>query len=817
MRTSSGASRVGGIEARAVAGLVVFFCSLQLCTIALSLVQIRVSQLLAILVLLLGVAAGLQAALQWRAPGWGDGPTGYRWVGWLAVLPVGLYLLLWYVACVTPDCLDDSNTYHIPPINLWSRTGYIHWVEYFGDDGHANGFPKGIEVVTFIVATALRSSGQVNAVNLLFLPLGVLGVVALARRAGASRWTARWAGSVLLLVPVNVFQAQSAYVDTSFACCVIALLVGTVLGHDAIRDAASPWPAALVLGGSCGLCLGGKGTGLLAVGLALGVLGIALAVERRRGCSGHSARRSAAGLVLAFMIALAVGGYWPVRSWLRHGSPVYPVGLHLAGATVFPGRSVAEVLHIPEETPAAYRPWSGPRRVLASWCQGPAAWPESIRGVDSQLGGLGFFWPLACVPAILAWLLRVVRRRVDATGETALVLPAILTALLYWATPMAWWMRFVIWVYGLGLPLVAVAMDRAVQSRRRVSTALWLGASIGMAYAEGGLSFVKLVRDVYPGRWPPYSLQALRPSAWQRGHSYLFPETRGTVMDDLLASHASVAVGPLPGVLNGRDTINLLGELSLPLGARDLVPLDQKVTSESLEAVRAKGVECVVWDEVVPLPDVLRERAAWQERVPGFWLFGLPPGWSVVETSDDRAGKPDLQRAAGSAGPASEPAVASWTAFPHLRLYHVGDTLDLSSRGKCDQYLGAGWSRPEAWGRWTDGARSVVTLRLASRPSESLDLVVEATPFLALAHRTLAVTVLANGQPVAVWSFEVGHPFGPCRATIPRQALAPEARLHLELQLDQPAAPAALGISEDIRLLGLGVRTMRLVAHTDPG
>jgi hypothetical protein len=73
--------------------------------------------------------------------------------------------------------------------------------------------------------------------------------------------------------------------------------------------------------------------------------------------------------------------------------------------------------------------------------------------------------------------------------------------------------------------------------------------------------------------------------------------------------------------------------------------------------------------------------------------------------------------------------------------------------------------------------------------------------------------LIANGEPLAHFRFQAPMSLHECRAIIPRAAIdRAEGHLDLELGIDAPASPLAVGLSKDSRELGFHVRTLRMVA-----
>jgi hypothetical protein len=514
-------------------------------------------------------------------------------------------------------------------------------------------------LASFVVVKALGSS-LATAGNLMFLPVGVLGAMCLAKLLGASRPFAMAAGAAYVMVPVNISQAATTYVDSGFASCVIAfvaslLFVTSSLGR---QGAFMPWPALPALGASMGMAVASKGTGGLIVVVGLAMLAVHIAAKAFVGRQPGRHKLLAAGfafVALAGIIATAVGGFWYIRNYLIMGSPLYPAGVNVAGHQIFPGLSVAKMIGTEECAPIAMRHWPQCAKVLFVWAQlgfDGCRWPDTMWFTDTRQGGLGYFWLLGCVPSILAMLAAAVFRPGVVRRSILLSLLAVV-GVTFLATPMNWWARYTLWKYALGLPCFA-AVASAAMGRRALPTRgwaggrpakgsdlaagsgagkllaglvrSWLAACVLILLTEGTLA---LVLNVAWAKSPGvYSAKQLLPALWhdQWRHPvcYMMPELNGTVFDDILSGDAAVAVGRLDTQQeSGTYKVEILGQLSLPIGRRAVLPLPDRVDDAAVARLRAQNVRYVIWDDAVPLPDSLWRAAGQVCQPPGFLVVVL--------------------------------------------------------------------------------------------------------------------------------------------------------------------------------------------------
>ncbi len=564
----------------------------------------------------------------------------HKWTFYGLSILLGLvYLTLWYAAYLSPDITCDGTAYHIPAISMWAHKGYIYWIDpYFQLEALVNGYPKSVELLAFVLIRASGLSELSNTLNLLFLPFGVLGLASLARSLGASKPVALFTGMLWVLIPVNLFQATTAYIDSAFGSLAIAFLALLVTAQQNLRpETGIPWRLAPALGAAAGLALAAKGSAGLLV--AAGFVGLALAALVARIAAGRTSRglfwRTLAIAFSAGLIALAVGGFWYARNYAMTGTPIYPVGLKLGEKVIFPGSSVSEALWEVGNTPEFMKPWGFKERISYTWTQtliydqeGAAHWPASIMGVDSRIGGLGFLWLTACVPALLYALVSALAQARKKPERLSLWLVAAVVTAAFLSTPMNWWARYTVWIYAAGLPAFGLALSDllAARSWKLAPVGLWAVCCLGLGFYEGGLALTQTLHDAYPGAWPPRTIQALAPAAWRWPEGYLFPETRGSALDKVMASDGPIAAGALWGnAPGGRLQHNIYGQLALPIGRRDLMFLPENMSVDLYRTFKEHRPVYIIWDGNRELPAWVQNIAQKVEKAPGFWVVTVKP------------------------------------------------------------------------------------------------------------------------------------------------------------------------------------------------
>jgi len=505
-----------------------------------------------------------------------------------------VYVWLFVLAANRPPALYDELSYHVPAIHKWVLEGRVHW---FAVDPKVNGFPMAVEVMSFFSYYLLGSEHLLNASNLLFLPVAVLGLTIIANTFGVRGLWAWFASSLFLFVPVVVTLGATCLVDVAFACAVIGVLASMCL---ILRQRERiGWRHALLWGANAGLMIGCKGTGapfLVVSATVLLFVGFGYPMER-------SFAKWLALLAAGLTAALLVGGFWYARNLVMTGDPVYPFQVSLGKWTLIPGEdphkwtSIEPFLTGDSGIPAYVRRWPRPLMFLL-------AWVEPLGASHHALGGLGHFWCLVAIPSIVvAWVLVVLKHRKGLAGPLLVVTVSV--AAMFALQPGHWWARLTLWLYALGLPCFGLVFQTAFASARGcVKRALVAAACLGLVALSAweGLAAMR-------GEWQGLAYLRKRigssePIACTPLEIHL-NALKGTVFEEVMKSNR---------VARTRMTVYgciMEGHLSMPLGKRRIVALPEQCSERDPAWSQAKKSRWLIWslNQVGEPPEFVRRAA----------------------------------------------------------------------------------------------------------------------------------------------------------------------------------------------------------------
>jgi len=373
----------------------------------------------------------------------------------MRILAALAFVILIVLAGALPPVRYDELAYHLPMVAAMRQDHSLLFAPM--NRPTIDGYPKHVEIWFFHVLEAFGSDRWVEVAQLPFALVGMLGVYTLARRFGAAKPSAALAAWFFPFSPVVLSQLRTAYVDVAASSLIVA---STALARIAARDRDKV--ALGAFGAALGLTIGSKGSGpmyALLVGAAFIIWLRAESVPWRM--ITRISLPVGAGAVL-------LGASNFVKDWFVYGNPLYPMQVRLGPLLVFEGpRDVANLYGQVDDGVVL-----GVLRLLRSWIQVTESRHSAL------LGGFGLTW-VFLLPCWLWCIVRAARAR-DVSRLTLYLLPAALLAV----TPVAYRVRFVLFLLGFGcVALSELASQLSMSARQRLMRATPIVAGIALLHA----------------------------------------------------------------------------------------------------------------------------------------------------------------------------------------------------------------------------------------------------------------------------------------------------------------------------------------------
>lgn len=235
--------------------------------------------------------------------------SGWRGVPIIPAIIVSAMLLLTGIAgfCeITGDWENDAIVYHLSGPKLWLRERVVRPAP----ENSLTAFPQTVEVL-FGALLALGGQRSPGFSAILILAAFYMVIGSLSVRAGLNHRRAWWVVALVATMPAAYTGGYGCFVDVHYASFILA---AARVGLDAkrVREFAG-------FGLFCGLAMGTKYTGLIAVPLLL-----YCAALRTLNSDQIRWREVIGNLALALTVGSLVAAPFYLRNWILLGSPVYP-------------------------------------------------------------------------------------------------------------------------------------------------------------------------------------------------------------------------------------------------------------------------------------------------------------------------------------------------------------------------------------------------------------------------------------------------------------------------------------------------------------
>jgi hypothetical protein len=139
----------------------------------------------------------------------------------------------------------------------------------------------------------------------------------------------------------------------------------------------------------------------------------------------------------------------------------------------------------------------------------------------------------------------------------------------------------------------------------------------------------------------------------------------------------------------------------------------------------------------------------------------------------------------------------------------LGRTYRFAFDAKGNDFVADGFSSPEHWGRWTDGSNAFLFFGLEAAPPGPVSIAIEAISFSPAPGRRQEVTIFANGRNCGRLVVTDSAPR--------TEVICLAGALHtgdnvLRFLVARPTRPVDVGLNDDARELGLGLKSLTIEA-----
>lgn len=356
----------------------------------------------------------------------------------------------------------DSLNYHLPMVAAFVQSHAIFplqspvpWMRFYPFNGEL------IEIWTLSVV------GVEKIVDWVFFPTIVAGAFAIygvCRSLGAKPEASALGAAVMAFAPRVLLQQAEAMPD-ALLVSTIAMGLFMILGvpNDPDEDRSRMRLSAIGAAAAAGLVAGIKFAGIVyALGLCfLFWLRWIHPVRKSHSASVPTPKPAEWVRIIAPAAVLFVSlcAYPYARNLILNGNPVYPYIVQVDGVVLLPG--IRDLSEFQESNTVKQVQSMG---VIARTAY---PWFEPYQSIhDNYLGGLGPLWIVVGVPALLAWIIRALRRR-----EAVQIAIIFMLAVGIAVTPAFWYPRYSLPLIILGSLAAATVLDGLGRWPRRIIAA----------------------------------------------------------------------------------------------------------------------------------------------------------------------------------------------------------------------------------------------------------------------------------------------------------------------------------------------------------
>jgi hypothetical protein len=151
---------------------------------------------------------------------------------------------------------------------------------------------------------------------------------------------------------------------------------------------------------------------------------------------------------------------------------------------------------------------------------------------------------------------------------------------------------------------------------------------------------------------------------------------------------------------------------------------------------------------------------------------------------------------------------------PLVPTYRLSDIVDFSGKGDGWFYAAEGWSRHEDWGCWSEGEEARIVMRISGYIGQELTLNLTYAALVHPEQPCQKVAITGNGHAIAnqeICLADNGGEPTPHSYKLPAGLVSADGLLEIRIKTPDAISPKELGVNEDSRILGIGLKTLQIV------
>jgi len=266
----------------------------------------------------------------------------------------------------------------------------------------------------------------------------------------------------------------------------------------------------------------------------------------------------------------------------------------------------------------------------------------------------------------------------------------------------------------------------------------------------------------------------------------------------ILFSFVSPAMQWIPTISNG------VGVLT-----RDMSELH---SNRELQKYPEINVGTRAYFDSMVLADILQNKKIYIASKTTMPVLQSPTACTLVDMRDNQYSQVQVLNSTYGLIPSIDPGCEIQNATDNFLRVRMNETILFKSKSNTDRALADNWSLPESWGVWSLGDKASIHLKIIEPKAGSNWIEILGSPFI---NPNLVNTTVIFDSPLfkkKAFTFTADDSSRVIRIELfPNALLNSKGNVDIFVETPDSTSPKRLGISEDPRLLGFGMITLKFV------